>query len=126
MGPTNEGYTIRFTDVSAKVFDRNGQPASMVGDYLKAVGESGAVPGDPQEIANLVERTAGRTFKIYGDWEARHTASGFKLKGMNKFPRDPKTGDIQPWIQHPSEKDADGQPLRLRANFVVSRYIAAS
>lgn len=126
VGPTNEGTTIRYCQVSAKTFERNGKQVSYVGDYLKAVGETGEVPTDPQAIADVVERTAGRTFRVYVDWEASHRASGFRLKGMRNFPKDPKTGEPQSWTEHPTEKDQDGQPLRLRANLIVSRYIDAA
>lgn len=125
VGPTNEGFTVRFTKVSAKTFERSGTQVSYMGDYLKANGFTGIVPGDPQALANLVEGTAGRTYQVELDWEANHRPTGFKLRGMRNFPKDKATGEYQTWIEHPSEKDAEGNPLRLRANVVVRRYIPA-
>src|SRR5437870_2229165 len=54
VGPTNDGYTVRFVKVSAKVFDRSGQKVSQVGDYLKAVGFSGILRTE-QDVADAVE-----------------------------------------------------------------------
>lgn len=127
VGPTSEGLTVRFTKISAKVFERGpGNKVSQVGDYLKAVGYQGNVPGDPQEIANLVEQTAGAQYEAVLEWEARHSASGFKVKGMRNFPSD-GNGGYQSWVNHPTETTLDGEgkqvPLRLRANLVVDRYI---
>jgi hypothetical protein len=125
VGPTNEGYTIRYTSISAKPFDRDGSQVSQVGDYLRGLGIRAKITGDPQELADLVESTAGATYEVYADWVAEHRGSGFKLKGMKNFPTD-AAGEPQSWIEHPSEKDAEGHPLRLRANLVVSRFIPAS
>lgn len=119
-----EGTVVRFQRVSASTFERGGTKVSFMGDYLKANGLRGEVPGDPQVLANLVESTAGRTYQAELDWEARHQASGFQVKGMRNFPKDSE-GKYQPWIQHPTEKDADGNPLRLRANLVIRRFISA-
>lgn len=122
VGPTNEGQQIRFCKVSAKTFERSGQQVSYIGDYLKACGVTGEVPADPQEIANLVESTAGRVFEADLDWEANHYPTGFQVKGMRNFPSD-GNGGFQSWVTHPTEKDADGSPLRLRANLTIRRYI---
>lgn len=125
-GPTNEGTQIRYARVSAKVFDRDGGKASQAGDYLKACGYSGEIPGDPQEIANLVEQTAGAQFEAILDWEATHRASGFKVKGMRNFPSD-GNGGYQSWVNHPTETTMDDAgnkvPLRLRANIVIARFL---
>lgn len=125
VGPTNEGYTLRFTKVSAKVFDRKGTPASQLGDYLRAFGDTGRLSGDPQEAVNRVEMTAGAIYEVEADWEARHSASGYKVTGMRNFPSD-GNGGHQPFVTHPSEKGEDGEPLRLRANLVVRRYLPRS
>lgn len=123
VGPSSEGMQIRYCNVSAKTFERGGQQVSYIGDYLKACGVSGEVPSEPQDIADLIETTASRTFEADLDWEARHTATGFKVAGMRNFPSD-GNGGFQSWVTHPTEKDADGSPLRLRANLVVKRYIS--
>lgn len=128
VGPTSEGFTLRFQNVSDKVFDRDGGKASYAGDYLRAVGFTGDLPGTHEEIANLIEQYAGAQYEAVLDWEARHRASGFQVKGMRNFPTDPKTGQPQSWINHPSEKVANPEtgemePLRLRANINVTKYI---
>lgn len=119
-----EGTVVRFARVSASTFERGGTKVSFMGDYLKANGLRGEVPGDPQVLANLVEATAGRTYQGELDWEARHNASGFSVKGMRNFPKG-ADGAYQPWVNHPTEKDAEGEPLRLRANLVIRRFISA-
>lgn len=128
-GPSSEGLTVRYARISAKTFDRpkgSGNTVSQVGDYLKAVGYTGEVPGDPQEAANLVEQTAGAQYEAILEWEARHGASGFKVKGMKNFPSD-GNGGFQSWVNHPTETvlDETGKrvPLKLRANLVIDRFI---
>lgn len=125
IGPSDEGYTIRFVNVSAKVYQRDGKDVSQMGDYLRAFGITEELTGDPQQAANLIASTAGQTYEVIADWEARHGATGFKVAGMKNFPSD-GNGGFQPWVQHPTEKDAEGNPLRLRANLTVKRYIARS
>lgn len=124
VGPTNEGYTIRFTSISAKVYEsQGGVKTSQLGQYLRSCGLKGTLPGDPQAQANAVERTAGRTFRVYADWVAEHRPTGFKVTGMKSFPSD-GNGGRQPWVNHPTEKDENGEPLRVWANLVVRRYLA--
>ena len=130
VGPTNEGYTIRFTKVSAKVFKRGGVNVSQLGDYLRAVGRKTQVTADPQVQADAVEATANQVYQVEGDWSAYYksptTGTIFKLEGMNNFPSDGNGGHT-PWIPHPTEKDPiSGEPVMVRANFTVTRYIAAS
>lgn len=122
VGPTNEGFQIRYCRISAKTYDRKGETVSQLGDYLKACGMTGEVPSMPQAQADAVERTAGATYEVDIDWEARHWQSGFEVKGMSNFPSD-GNGGKQQWVTHPTEKDAEGNPLRLRANLVVKRFI---
>jgi len=122
-GPTNEGFQLRRQKFSAKTFDRDGQTVSYLGDYLKACGVTGEVPSDPADLANAIANTAGRTYRAYCDWEANHYQTGFSVKGMRNFPKD-ANGEYQSWVMHPTEKDADGSPLRLRCNLVIKRFIA--
>lgn len=122
VGPTNAGTKLRFVKVSAKPFPRDGGMVSQVADYLRAVGFTGEVPGDPQALADLVAQTGGAQYEAVIDWEARHAATNFTVKGMRNFPSD-GNGGHQSWVNHPTEKDAEGKPLRLRANLVVARYI---
>lgn len=122
LAPSNENFQMRYVKVSAKPFERQGTKVSQVGDYLRAVGYTGKIPGEPQEIANLVEQTAGATFEVILDWEARHGATGYSVKGMSNFPK-MEDGSHQQWVNHPTEKDAEGNPLRVRANIVVRAFV---
>ena len=130
-GPSNEGYTFRFTKVSAKPFKRGAVTVSQLGDYLRAAG-SQARPRTPQEQADAVEATAGATFQVDADWEAYDKETKWSLKGMEKFPKLPD-GSHEPWITldgkdgRPESKDPEsGEYRRIRANAKVDRYVSAS
>lgn len=126
VGPKHEGFSLRYTKVSAKPFKRGGTTVSQLGDYLRACGVSRVISGDPQEQANAVEATAGTTYQVDLDWRAYNKNTGFNLEGMERFPTDGNGGHLS-WIDDPSEKDPDtGKPVRLRANIVVSRFVAAA
>lgn len=130
VGPTNEGLEVKFVRISAKQFTRRrGQEsmvASQVGDYLRACKYTGKVPGEPQKLADLVEATAGTTYEAELDWRAYHKDTGFSVEGMENFPKDPTTGEYQPWIEVPGTDDGNGKPQRARANLYVRNFIAAS
>jgi len=123
VGPTNEGTQIRYSNVSAKTFERDGAQVSFAGLYLRACGHKGPIPGDPQALADLIASTSNQTYDAQLDWEANHRATGFKVKGMKNFPKG-ADGEYQSWVDHPTEKGADGQPLRVWANLVIKRFIA--
>ena len=130
VGPTHEGITIRFQRVSAKTFARNGKVASQVGDFLRACGLKGAVPADPQTVANMVEGTANRTYQARVDWRLfakGHGEGGTDLviEGMESFPSDGKGGYL-PFVQSKTQLGPDGNPQMLRANLEVTDYIAAA
>lgn len=126
VGPTNEGYEVRFTDVSAKTYTdpRTNLETSQVAQYLQAFGVKEELDGSPQQAANLIASTSGKTAEVILDWVAEHRASGFKLRGMRNFPQG-EDGQPQPFIEHPDENvvDAEGKRLRLRANLYVSRWL---
>lgn len=117
-GPTNEGFQVRYTKVSAKPFKRGDTTVSQMGDYLKACGVEGTVPGDPQSLADLVASTAGRTYRAVLDWRAYDKETGFQVEGMEKFPSDGNGGHT-PFITVP------GTDRQVRANIIVRRYISA-
>jgi hypothetical protein len=130
VGPTNEGFQIRFTKVSAKTYKRSGADVSQLGDYLRACGMRVQVTGDPQSLADAVERTANAVYQVDVDWRAYNKNTGFTVEGMKNFPpRRDKDGNViggyQSWVEDPTEKGEDGKPLRLRANLQVDRYIPA-
>ncbi len=120
VGPTNEGFTVRFTSVSAKVFDRNGSKVSQVGDYLKACGFEGKLT-DEQAIADAVESTAGKTYQAKLDWRGYNKRTGYQIEGMEKFPKN-ADGTYQSWCIDPSEVgkvDENGRQLRVLANLSI-------
>lgn len=133
VGPTNEGFNLRFINVSAKTYQRGGQTVSQVGDYLRAHGLRGAIPGSPQDLADAVEQTAGRVYETDLDWRVYNSKTGFSLEGMEKFPSD-GNGGYQSWIEDPTKDDSgnlisvgeDGQPIRLRARLFVRRFVPAN
>ena len=125
IGPTNEGYTVRFTKVSAKVFKRGGVNASQLGDYLRAVGFKGKLT-DEQAQADAVEQTANQTYQVDLDWRAYNKNTGYSLEGMERFPSDGNGGHL-PWTTDPNAKDPEtGEPVKLRANVSVIRFIPAT
>lgn len=125
VGPTNEGFTIRFTKVSAKPFKRGNITVSQLGDYLRAVGIRGKF-ADEQAQADAVEQTANQVYQVDIDWRAYNNKTGYTLEGMERFPSDGNGGHL-PWTVDPNAKDeTTGEPVKLRANLVVVRYVPAS
>ena len=125
VGPTSEGTVIRYTRVSAKKFARRGMPASQLGDYLVACGLRGRVTDDEDNIRARVRETTNLTYLVEADWKAFHKPTGFTIKGMRNFPSD-GNGGYQSYVEHPTEKDPiTKEPLRVRANLVVTRFVPA-
>lgn len=129
VGPSHEGYQVRFTRISAKDYtskNREGKEytTSQVAEYLTSFGVKENLTGDPQQAANLIASTAGQSGEVYADWVAEHRPTGYKLVGMRNFPVD-ANGNPQPWVEHPDEnvRDAEGNRLRLRARLEVRRWI---
>ena len=126
VGPTNEGFQLRYTSVSAKPFQRGKVTVSQLGDYLRACALRGTVPGDPQGMADAVERTAGLTYQVDLDWRAYNKNTGFAVNGMDNFPKD-ANGEPLPYVIDEGDIDPDTQePRRLRANVQVTRYVPAA
>jgi hypothetical protein len=125
IGPTNEGFQCRYTSVSAKPFNRSGQQVSQMADYLRACGVRGKIAGDPQALADAVAQTAGLTYEVQLDWRVFNRNTGLSVEGMENFPKDDK-GEPQPWITDSGDIGDDGQPRRLRANVIVSRFYPAA
>lgn len=124
VGPTNEGFQIRFVKVSATPFKRDGQTVSQLGDYLRATGFSGQIKTEA-DLITAVEGTAGAVYTVDIDWRAYSNKGGtpFIVEGMRNFPKD-RNGEYQSWVNHPTEKDPEtGEPLKVRAQLVVDRYI---
>jgi len=129
VGPTNEGFQIRYTKVSATPFKRkeNGveTTVSQLGDYLRANGITGVIRTE-QDLADAVVATASRTYEVVIDWRAYSKKDGieFKVEGMESFPKN-EDGTYQSWVAHPRMKDEEGNPVRVRANLVVDKFIPA-
>lgn len=119
VGPTNEGFTIRFVKLSSKPFDRSGTKVSIVGDYLRACGFLGRLT-DEQAIGDAVESTAGIVYEANLDWRAYSKTTGFSLEGMERFPKLAE-GGYQSWIEDPTPnaKDENGNPIRVFANLYI-------
>ena len=122
VGPAYDGYTLRYTKVSAKVFKRNDGLASQLGDYLVSCGIKGIPLSTPQEQADAAELTAGRTYQADLDWRA--FKDGFKVEGMKNFPR-LEDGTYQSWVNHPTLKNEKGEPVRVFANLTIRNFIPA-
>jgi hypothetical protein len=128
VGPTNEGYTLKFSSgrISGKVYQRKGRPASQLGDYLKAVGITGTVPGDPQAQADLVESTAGMIFEAGLDWRAYDKSTGTEVAGMENFPSDGKGGHL-PYLLSETETEVDRNgntvPKKIWANVEIAFFV---
>lgn len=127
-GPS-EGFQLRFTRVSAKVYQRGNDKVSQLGDFLKACGVQGRLTGDPQEAADKAEQTANLTFEAYLDWRLFAKGEGADgadliIDGMENFPKDDK-GNYVPYIQSKTKVGEDGEPIILRANLQIKRFIAA-
>lgn len=127
-GP-HEGFQIRFTRVSAKVYTRGNDKVSQLGDFLKAVGITGRLTGDPQDAADKAEQSANLTFDAYLDWRLFARGEGpdgadLVLDGMEAFPKD-EAGNYVPYIKSKTKVGEDGQPVILRANLQIKRFVAA-
>lgn len=125
VGGPNDGYTLRFTKVSAKPFKRGGATVSQMGDYLRACGVRGRL-NDEQAQADAVEQTANRIYQVEVDWRAYNKDTKYSIEGMERFPSDGNGGHL-PWIEDPNAVDpTTGEAVRLRANLTVSRYLPAT
>jgi hypothetical protein len=122
VGPTNEGFQIRFANISAKPYPSG--KASQFGDYLRACGRRGKL-SSTQALIDAVAETAGCIYQVDLDWKAYNKVTGMEVKGMENFPVD-SNGEPQSWIEDPGDVGEDGRPKRLRANLEVRRFISAS
>jgi hypothetical protein len=131
VGPTNEGYQLRYKRISAKTFNRGGTPASQIGDYLRACGRRGQLSADPQEVADAVEGTAGQVYEALCDWNLyakgqNEDGTDFVIKGMENFPSDGNGGHV-PYVDSPTVVDPEtGSPKRLWANLDIVRFLPAT
>ncbi len=123
VGPSTEGYQVRFVKISAKEFKRGQKPVSQMGDYLRACGVTGKF-SDEQALLQAIDGTANQTFQAEVDWKVWNKATQTETLGMDKFPSD-GNGGHEPYL-YTGEKDENGNPIRLRANLTITRFIPAS
>lgn len=121
VAPTNEGFNIRFTKVSAKQFPRGKSLASQATDWLRACGVRAKLTTN-QAIADAAEQQSSVLFEADLDWRAYNKNTGFSVEGMERFPSDGNGGHLSYFLD-PMEKDESGNPVKLRANLFVARYI---
>jgi len=122
VGGEFDGTRIPFMRVSAKQYERGGVKVSQLGDYLRACGIRGRL-SDEQAQADAVDQTVNLLYEMDIDWRAYNKGDKYQVEGMERFPMN-GDGTRQQWIEHPSEKDLDtGEPLRLRANVFVRRFV---
>ncbi len=113
IGPTNAGKQVRFSRVSAKKYSNRN--ASPLGDYLKSQGVQLTGQPSPQDLADAVERTAGRPFTFDLDWEGYDKEAGETVfRSMDEFPDDGKGGK-QYIVKLPSG-------ATVRANARIKRF----
>lgn len=132
VGPTNEGLTVRFQRISATTYQRNGQPVSKIGDYLRACGRKGRLSADPQEIADAVSETAGMVYEAQLDWRlyakghAKNDSGVLEVRGMDNFPKN-ENGEPMPYVLSETQTNPEtGEPVRLRANLDIVWFYPAN
>lgn len=120
----HEGFTVRFIKISATVYNRGDKRVSQIGDYLRATGFKGTL-ADEQAQADAVENTANMTYEADLDWRVYESSTGYSLEGMTRFPKN-TDGTYQSWINSPTQTDEEGNPVKLRANLFVKRFLPKS
>lgn len=121
------GRELKYIKVSAKTWtDKNQKKRSQLGDYLKACGITGVVPGDPEKQADLVEQTCGLQYQARIDWRLygkRGDGSIVELEGMKNFPVK-EDGTHVPFIELEGETDNTGKPRRIWANLFIKDFVS--
>lgn len=123
IGPTNEGFTMRYVKVSNTPFKRDGKTVSQAGDFLRACGYQGVI-SDEQELADAIADQAGRLLQVELDWRAYNGKTGLSVEGMSNFPK-LANGDYQSWLEDPNDVDEKGNAKRVPARLYIRRFIPA-
>jgi hypothetical protein len=88
---TANGYTLRFTRVSTKPFEKNGAPIkgnpNSAANFLRATGLQ-ARPQTNSEYIAAAKATNGKKFPFTIKWEAYNKDTGEKVSGYENFPDD--------------------------------------
>jgi hypothetical protein len=127
VGPTNEGYTVRFVKMSAKVYNEKvygseeTRQTSQMAQFLAACGDKRALTGDPEQAVEAVLEQVGKEFPAALDWRAYNKRTGEAVEGMENFTPDGNGGYL-PWVLDEGDLDDNGKPKRIRANITVRRF----
>ncbi|MCA1841476.1 MAG: hypothetical protein LC723_14340 [Actinobacteria bacterium] len=124
VGPTGEGFKVRFVKMSAKTYERKGKSTSQIAEFLAACGVRGTLTGDPSQTVDAVLSTAGRRFEAQLDWRAWNKATQTETEGMENFPQD-GAGNYLPYVLDETNLDENGKPTRIRANINVRYFVSA-
>jgi hypothetical protein len=136
VGPTNEGFQIRYQKLSAKTFpetvgrgsaNEQQRMTSQIARFLAACGDYRSLTGDPAQAGQAVIEQAGKTFDALVDWRAYNKRTGEAVSGMENFPKN-SYGEPTPWIEdaedlQPDPKTGEMKPRRYRANLEIVRYL---
>jgi hypothetical protein len=114
-GP-GDGYTVRFTHLSAKKYSNRN--TSQVIDFLRACG-IGFVPKDAEEAKEVIKALSGKSVQFALQWEAWDKDADVTVTGEDKFPLN-DDGTRQSWI--PSQVD---ETKKVYANGKVRYFISA-
>lgn len=121
-GP-RQGYILKFLDLNNTAFARDGRQVSFLGDFLKACGCRSKLVGT-DAIKTAVRSTAGQMFRGYLDWEAGRKGQEIHVKGMKNFPQN-ADGTYQSYVNHPSQRDAQGNPVKVWARLRITTFMEA-
>lgn len=129
VGPSNEGYQVRFVKLSAKTYrekvgEDGSRTTSQIANFLASCGDKSTLSGDPEQAVEAVLGTQGKEFTAQLDWRAYNKRTGEATEGMENFPSDGQGGHL-PWVLDEEDLDDKGRPKRIRANIFVRRFYAA-
>jgi len=131
VGPSSEGYEVRYVKVSAKDYQQKDfrdpskvTTTSQMAQLASACGITGTFPGEPDQQVNIILQTAGRQFEAVLDWKAYNKRTGVETLGMANFPTD-DVGNPLPYIVDEDDKDPGGNAVRYRARIFVKRFISS-
>lgn len=87
VGPTNEGYKVRFASLSAKKYSN--REGNQILDFLRACGLP-IRPKTNDEYKSAIKMASGKVFKFGLVWEAYIKDTEQTIKGQDNFPLDPQ------------------------------------
>jgi len=117
-GQVWDQHEIRYTRVNAKRWPNKN--ASGLADYLRSHGYAGR-PASNGEYEQAVVAMVNHPCRGLIDWEARCKQCGWRLKGMDKFPKD-ETGAYVTRVKCPTCSTTE-KPVEAYANAVVKVFV---